>query len=147
MRCRLTNVKLRRCSGKVHKEAHKSNPICAWVRINVSRQVSTRHPLRHNLEGVDSYTFKWDDVGVYQSLPYQSFLENHLSALSVNNEQLTMVATSTSLFGELRAACGSNPQLLDANLQATICSFVYIGKAAGDEGVFVDVEGVTWNHM
>lgn len=126
--------------GKVHKEAHESNPIYAWVRIDVGRQVSSRHPLRRNLEGVGSCTFEWDDVGVYQPLPHQSLPIKHLLGSSANNALLTAVATSISLCGCIRAAGGSDPQFLDANLLTIVCPFVYIGKTAGGEGVLFGVE-------
>jgi hypothetical protein len=34
------------------------------VQLDVDSQVSSRHPFRHNLERVESYTSEWDDVGV-----------------------------------------------------------------------------------
>ena len=130
LRRQLTDEKLRQSAGKINKEAHKSNPICARVRIDVSRQVSSRHPRRRNLEGFYSHTFEWNDVWVCQSFPHQSFPVKHLLRLSANNAQPTTVTTDISLFGRIRAGGRSDPQFLDANFQASVCPSVYIGKTA-----------------
>jgi len=146
LRRRLSGGKLRQSVGKVQKEAHESNPICVRVRIDVSRQISSRHPLRCNLEGVGSCTCERDDVGVFEPLPHQSFPVKHLLGSSANNVQPSAV-TSISLCGHIRAAGGSDPQPLDANVQVTVCPCVYIGKTTGGEGVIVDVQGFVRKRM
>jgi len=51
--------------GGVKEGTHKGDPARLWVQLDMCSQIPARRPLRHNLEGVKGYTYKWDDVGVF----------------------------------------------------------------------------------
>ena len=53
------------CVSGVSEGTHKGDPLRLWLRLDMSGQIPARHPLRHNLEGGECYTYKWDDVVVF----------------------------------------------------------------------------------
>lgn len=56
--------------------------------------------------------------------------------------QPTVITTITPLCGGgIQAGGGNDPKFLDTNFQAIACPSVYIGEAAGGEGILVGIEG------
>ena len=122
------------------KGAHKVDSVRTWVRLDVSGQIPIRHPFRHNLEGVESYTYERNDVGVRQPFPYQGLSEQHLLEPLENGECLTIATMNTPLCHLLGITSRRYPQFLDANFTAIICSSKYVGKSTGGNTLLVNVE-------
>ena len=60
---------------RVHQgDTYESKSVCIRVFLDVLPEGSTRHPVRNELEGIDSGTQEWQDVRVYQVFPDHSLL-------------------------------------------------------------------------
>ena len=73
--------------GGGSKGAHEGDPVRVRVRLDVSSQIPTRHPLRHNLEGTECYTYKRDNVDMFQLFPHHGLLVQHLLKPLEDSEQ------------------------------------------------------------
>ena len=64
-----------------------------------------------------------------------------------NGAQLKIVMIGIFLSGLLQVTRGGDPQSLDANLQAIICSLVYVGKSARGKRAPIDDKSLLREQM
>ena len=58
--------------------AYEPNSICIKIVLDVTQQMATGHPIRNQLEVIDSDTQQGQDVGVGQPFPHDSLLAEGL---------------------------------------------------------------------
>ena len=114
-------------------ETYKTKSVCVRVPVDVLQQIPTRHPIRNELEGGNSYAPEGDDVHVLHVLPCDSLLVRLLGPFE--NDGRERKEWIAYLLNPPWVPVGINPDLLDANLATVEGPFVDIGDSSGGDRV------------